>query len=955
MNGKYAVIAVLMASTMAFLHGCGSTSSTPQLITVSFSGASSQTIGQGQSASIVVTVLNDTSGRGVSWSLSGAGTLSKQTGTSVEYDAPASVPSNSSATIIAAAIADPSRLATYTVNLAAIAISVSPNPANVLANGSQVFTATVQNDSANKGVTWTISPSSGAGTLSNATSTTVTYKAPAGPPASDLTVTVTATSAATPTISGSATLTVPALTVGLAPASATVPAGSSQLFTATVNGDPGSQGVTWAISPASGAGTLSNVTKTSVSYNAPANTPSDDLTATVTATSAANAAISTSASILVPAISISVNPDNAVVPAGTQQTFTATISFDTKNQGVTWSISPSSGAGTLSNVTSTSVTYNAPAAAPASNLPATLTATSITNTSRSVSVTITVPAITVAVSPRSVLMPVNATQQFTGTVNNDPENKGAAWSAIQSGVVCGTACGTFSPASTASGAATTYTSPATVPATPAVSITAASVTDTTKSAAAQITLTNGTVKLIPAMLQFGFVKRNLSKSLPIALTNTGNTALTITSMVATTHYSETNDCGASVAPTSSCTITVKFAPGGIGNIVGTLTINDNSPDSPQIVALSGNGKSFAVSIPAAMSSEWSVAAPVPTGSSKIGTRVLDLVDAKREDPLANDGSKRELLVRFWYPATLHQQECQPAAYTTTAVWSYFSQLAGVPLPEVRTNSCEDAAIATGPHPVVMFTHGYTGTFTDYTFLFEDLASRGYVVAALDHTNEATAVEFPDGRIAKSVFGSHLGGNLRTDEEAYASAVLARLADFKFVLKELDRLNVTPQDPFAGKLDLSRVALAGHSLGGSAVLEGVAQEPRFKAGVVLDGASLNRFAAPTETPLFLLVTGREQWSVDECSLWSNLHKPRFAMKLPGADHLAVSDAVWLAKGVVKTGNLGPDKTVNVLREYVAAFLDANLRGQTPSSLLAGQSPNYPDVAVTTHAESLCGKE
>ena len=54
------------------------------------------------------------------------------------------------------------------------------------------------------------------------------------------------------------------------------------------------------------------------------------------------------------------------------------------------------------------------------------------------------------------------------------------------------------------------------------------------------------------------------------------------------------------------------------------------------------------------------------------------------------------------------------------------------MPEVRTNSCLDGPISEGRQPVVVFVRVYTGTFTD-TFLFEDLASRGYVVAAVDHT------------------------------------------------------------------------------------------------------------------------------------------------------------------------------------------------------------------------------
>jgi len=42
---------------------------------------------------------------------------------------------------------------------------------------------------------------------------------------------------------------------------------------------------------------------------------------------------------------------------------------------------------------------------------------------------------------------------------------------------------------------------------------------------------------------------------------------------------------------------------------------------------------------------------------------------------------------------------------------------------------------------------------------------------------------------------------------------------------------------------------------------------------------------------------------------------------GAEHLTPSDAVWLAKGGIKTGPMGPEKTIAAIRSYVAAFLDA----------------------------------
>ena len=958
MNRAHALVTILSGCIVVFLLGCGGGSTLPPPITVTFPGPSSQTIGQGQSITITVVLANDTSGKGVSWKLTGPGALSKQTSISVEYDAPASLASDTTATITATSLADPTKMNTYTVNLAAIAVSVSPSSVNVIAKGSQPFTATVNNDASNAGVTWTISPASGAGTLSNATSTSVTYNAPATAPASDAAVTITATSVADTTKAGTAAITVPAITVSITAAGdTTLQAGAALALTASVGNDPSNSGVAWSISPVTGSGTLSNATSTSVTYNAPPPPPpANDLTVTITATSLADPTKSSTASITVAAIAISVSPNPATVPAGTTQDFSATVSYDPNNKGVTWSISPSSGAGTLSNATSTTVTFAAPANAPASNVTVTLTATSISDTSRTASATITVPAISVGpVTPSSALIPINAMQQFTATVNYDPANAGVNWDTVQTGGSCGSACGSFTPTSTASGAATTYTAPAAVPANPAVTISATSVTDATKSGTASITLTNGTVKLVPAALNFGNVKHNRTKSMTLALTNTGTTALTISGMTTTTHYSETNDCGSSVAAGASCTITVKFTPGGSGSFSGTLTINDSSTDSPQVVPLSGKGTAIAAAvIPTAISAQWSVTAPAPTGPSRVGTRIVHLVDSAREDPFAGSGSKRELMVRFWYPAAV-DGECIPAEYTSPAVWGYFSQLVRLPLPEVKTNSCQDTAIAAGPHPVVMFTHGYTGTFTDYTYLFEDLASRGYIVAAPNHTNEATAVEFPDGRIVKSMFGSHLGGHLRTDEDSYTSAVFARLSDFKFVLRELDRLNVAPKSPFAGRLDMSRVAIAGHSLGGLAALAGAEREPRFKARIILDGSSLDRASGTSHTPLLLLVTGRKQWGVDECSLWSNSRGPRLAVMLPDADHLAPSDAVWLARGVVKTGHLSAEKMADILRSYIAAFLDANLRGEPLESMLNGQSPDYPDVVVTTANESLCSKQ
>ncbi|HEX8872324.1 MAG TPA: hypothetical protein VF758_06130, partial [Candidatus Acidoferrum sp.] len=271
---------------------------------------------------------------------------------------------------------------------------------------------------------------------------------------------------------------------------------------------------------------------------------------------------------------------------------------------------------------------------------------------------------------------------------------------------------------------------------------------------------------------------------------------------------------------------------------------------------------------------------------------------------------------------------------------------------VATNSCLNAPATSGLHPLVIFTPGFTATFTDYTFLTEDLASRGYIVASVAHTYETTALELPDGRLVRSVVGSHLDGTLQGDDRTMEFAVRVRLQDLRFVLSELARMNLQPDSPLAGRLDMSNVAVAGHSLGALTALLGVQLDSGVRAAILLDGAIPADLVRPTATPVLILAAGREQWDADECGLWSNLQGSRLAVNLRNTEHVALSDWIWLAKDAIVTGPMGAEKTMSAVRDYVAAFLDSNLRGGHANPLLAGPSVDYPDAAVTPQSGSLC---
>jgi hypothetical protein len=99
----------------------------------------------------------------------------------------------------------------------------------------------------------------------------------------------------------------------------------------------------------------------------------------------------------------------------------------------------------------------------------------------------------------------------------------------------------------------------------------------------------------------------------ITLTNTGSAALSITSIVASAQFGQTDTCGSSVAAGGSCTISVTFTPTSTGPQSGTITITNNANGNPQTVNLTGTGTMTAA--PAVSLSTTSLT----FGSQQIGT------------------------------------------------------------------------------------------------------------------------------------------------------------------------------------------------------------------------------------------------------------------------------------------------------------------------------------------------
>lgn len=110
---------------------------------------------------------------------------------------------------------------------------------------------------------------------------------------------------------------------------------------------------------------------------------------------------------------------------------------------------------------------------------------------------------------------------------------------------------------------------------------------------------------------------------------------------------------------------------------------------------------------------------------------------------------------------------------------------------------------TGPFPVVIFSHGLGGSREAASYLGEYWASKGYLGVFIQHEGSDTSVW-------KSSVGNRAAAMAKMKAAANGKNLVDRAEDVKFILDELERQCNT--DLLKGKLDLSKVAVSGHSFG-----------------------------------------------------------------------------------------------------------------------------------------------
>lgn len=208
------------------------------------------------------------------------------------------------------------------------------------------------------------------------------------------------------------------------------------------------------------------------------------------------------------------------------------------------------------------------------------------------------------------------------------------------------------------------------------------------------------------------------------------------------------------------------------------------------------------------------------GTMPIGVRTITATDRDRPDVLSTKAGTgllrhdRTLTIEVWYPAVLAAGQPSGGEYHTVSR----DPSRAVTL---HGKAVRDAApdAAGGRYPLVILSHGYPGNRYLLGHLGENLASKGFVVASIDHP-----------------------GSTYDDQKGFVSTLYHRPYDQLFVLNELDRLSRPGSGSFlAGIVDASRTAVIGYSMGGYGLLNVL--------GAGFTDASVTSAGAPPDRLLF----------------------------------------------------------------------------------------------------------
>lgn len=306
----------------------------------------------------------------------------------------------------------------------------------------------------------------------------------------------------------------------------------------------------------------------------------------------------------------------------------------------------------------------------------------------------------------------------------------------------------------------------------------------------------------------------------------------------------------------------------------------------------------------------------PTGKYQVATIKYTYADTKRIETYINTGENRKLNVEMWYPQN-----------------------------------------AQGKYPLIVFSHGAFGVKTSNETLFNELASHGYVVCSIDHTYQSLYTIGNDGRMIwgdkgfmKELRSDNVHSNKQQSYEHYQKWMKIRTDDTNFVVDHiLGQSKSNTSDKLYKLIDITKIGVFGHSLGGSSAL-GIGRMRKDVSAVIalespfmcdIEGVNNNEFIFTGEKyPIPVLnVYSDSSWGhlgdweqyVENYALLSNTNPTAFNVHIRGAGHLTLTDLALTSPFLTRILNgrksiTSAEYCLKVINKVCLEFFDCYLKGE-----------------------------
>jgi predicted dienelactone hydrolase len=275
----------------------------------------------------------------------------------------------------------------------------------------------------------------------------------------------------------------------------------------------------------------------------------------------------------------------------------------------------------------------------------------------------------------------------------------------------------------------------------------------------------------------------------------------------------------------------------------------------------------------------------------------------------SDETKRKRNVVAWYPTKAEAKE-----------FNYRGQVGFV---------TENADVAEGKHPVILFSHGFLGGPDQSIFLTEGLARQGYIVAAIGHADGL--LQPKEKPIPSPDFGNAKSWN----EEKFRD----RREDVVALLDHLVAESGKKATTWTGHVDEAAIGAAGHSLGGYTTLGliGGWQQPtekRIKAALALSPYTLpyhSQGNLQTVSVPVMFQGGTFDLGITPLipPAYQKLIGPKYYLVLKNENHLGWTNFAAIGKTTTEVTKRGNPQ---LMLDYSIAFFDRHLRGEKDVKLL-----------------------